>query len=124
MTLTCRKVAELLIDDNRAVRSGDVLLRIDPRDYAARRDQAKAAVAVAAAAHQATRSETQLTRETTAAQVDEAREAEKRVFEEKAREEGKPDDVVEKIVEGQLSKWASEVALLDQAHVKDRKSVV
>jgi membrane fusion protein (multidrug efflux system) len=65
-------VAELLIDDNRAVRSGDVLLRIDPRDYAARRDQAKAAVAVAAA-HQATRSETQLTRETTAAQVDEAR---------------------------------------------------
>ena len=66
-------VAELLIDDNRAVRSGDVLLRIDPRDYAARRDQAKAAVAVAAAAHQATRSETQLTRETTAAQVDEAR---------------------------------------------------
>jgi elongation factor Ts len=44
------------------------------------------------------------------------REAEKRVFEEKAREEGKPDNVVEKIVEGQLSKWASEVALLDQTH--------
>ena len=32
----------------------------------------------------------------------EAREAEKRVFEEKAREEGKPDNIVEKIVEGQL----------------------
>ena len=32
----------------------------------------------------------------------EEREAEKRVFEEKAREEGKPDNVVEKIVEGQL----------------------
>src|SRR5512146_3061020 len=30
----------------------------------------------------------------------EAREAEKRVFEEKAREEGKPDNIVEKIVEG------------------------
>ena len=45
------------------------------------------------------------------------REAERRVFEEKAREEGKPDNVVEKIVEGQLSKWASEVALLDQTHV-------
>ena len=28
------------------------------------------------------------------------------VFEEKAREEGKPDNVVEKIVEGQLAKWA------------------
>jgi elongation factor Ts len=49
------------------------------------------------------------------------REAERRVFEEKAREEGKPDDVVEKIVEGQLSKWASEVALLDQAHVNAEK---
>jgi elongation factor Ts len=49
------------------------------------------------------------------------REAEKRVFEEKAREEGKPDNVVEKIVAGQLSKWASEVALLDQSHVNAEK---
>ena len=52
---------------------------------------------------------------------EEEREAEKRVFEEKAREEGKPDDVVGKIVEGQLSKWASEVALLDQTHVNAEK---
>ena len=66
-------VAELLTDDNRAVKTGDMLLRIDPRDYAAKRDQAKAAVAVAVASHQATRSETQLTRETTSAQVEEAR---------------------------------------------------
>jgi elongation factor Ts len=51
----------------------------------------------------------------------EEREAEKRVFEEKAREDGKPDDVVEKIVEGQLAKWAKEVALLDQAHVNADK---
>lgn len=49
------------------------------------------------------------------------REAEQRVFEEKAREEGKPDNVVEKIVQGQLKKWASEVALLDQAHVNAEK---
>jgi elongation factor Ts len=49
------------------------------------------------------------------------REAEQRVFEEKAREEGKPDNVVEKIVAGQLSKWASEVALLDQTHVNAEK---
>ena len=51
----------------------------------------------------------------------EERDAEKKVFEEKAREEGKPDNVVEKIVAGQLSKWASEVALLDQAHVNTEK---
>jgi elongation factor Ts len=57
----------------------------------------------------------------------EEREAEKRVFEEKAREDGKPDDVVEKVVEGQLAKWGKEVALLDQAHVNadkhDSKSI-
>jgi elongation factor Ts len=51
----------------------------------------------------------------------EEREAERKVFEEKAKEEGKPDDVVEKIVEGQLGKWAAEVALLDQAHVNAEK---
>jgi elongation factor Ts len=49
------------------------------------------------------------------------REAERRVFEEKARGEDKPDNVVEKIVAGQLSKWASEVALLDQTHVNAEK---
>src|SRR6478752_3408128 len=53
--------------------------------------------------------------------VEAEREAEKKVFEEKAREEGKPDNVVEKIVEGQLNKWASEVALLDQTHVNAEK---
>jgi elongation factor Ts len=52
---------------------------------------------------------------------EEEREAERRVFEEKAREDGKPDNVVEKIVEGQLAKWAKEVALLDQAHVNAEK---
>jgi membrane fusion protein (multidrug efflux system) len=66
-------VAEVHMDDNRAVKAGDLLLRIDPRDYLARRDQAKAAVAVALASHQATRSETELTRETTRAQAEEAR---------------------------------------------------
>jgi elongation factor Ts len=49
---------------------------------------------------------------------EEARESERRVFEEKAREEGKPDNVVEKIVEGQLRKWASDIVLLEQEHVR------
>lgn len=47
--------------------------------------------------------------------------AERKVFEEKAREEGKPDDVVGKIVDGQVSKWKQEVALLDQVHVNADK---
>src|SRR5215213_7833419 len=49
------------------------------------------------------------------------REAERRVFEQKAKEEGKPENVVEKIVEGQLKKWGREVALMDQPHVNAEK---
>jgi elongation factor Ts len=48
----------------------------------------------------------------------EARDAERSVFEAKAREEGKPDEVVGKIVDGQLAKWTKEVALLEQEHVR------
>jgi len=49
---------------------------------------------------------------------DDAAEAERKVFEAKAREEGKPDDIVGKIVDGQLAKWTKEVALLEQEHVR------
>lgn len=49
---------------------------------------------------------------------EEARSAERTVFEAKAREEGKPDQVIERIVEGQLAKWTTEVALLEQEHVR------
>jgi elongation factor Ts len=49
---------------------------------------------------------------------DQLRDAERSVFEAKAREEGKPDEVVAKIVDGQLAKWAKEVALLEQEHVR------
>lgn len=47
--------------------------------------------------------------------------AERRVFEEKAKEEGKPENVIEKIVEGQVSKWAKDIALLEQEHVNADK---
>jgi elongation factor Ts len=46
---------------------------------------------------------------------------ERRILEEKARADGKPDDVVEKIVEGQLRKWASEIVLLDQKHFNEER---
>ncbi|MGI8462650.1 MAG: translation elongation factor Ts [Solirubrobacterales bacterium] len=48
---------------------------------------------------------------------DSERQSERKLHEAKAREEGKPDHVVEKIVEGQLAKWAKDVCLLDQQHV-------
>jgi elongation factor Ts len=44
---------------------------------------------------------------------------ERRILEEKARADGKPDNVVEKIVDGQLKKWASELVLLDQKHFNE-----
>lgn len=68
-------IAEMLVRDNQAVKAGDTLLRVDPRDYRAKRDQAAAAVKVAEAALQAMRSELPMTRGVTAAQGDEARGA-------------------------------------------------
>jgi elongation factor Ts len=46
---------------------------------------------------------------------------ERRILEEKAKADGKPDDVVEKIVEGQVRKWASEIVLLDQKHFNEER---
>ena len=50
--------------------------------------------------------------------AEEAKEAERRVFAAKAAEEGKPENVIEKIVEGQISKWSKDVALLEQEHIR------
>lgn len=44
------------------------------------------------------------------------REAERSIHEHKARDQGKPDAIIEKIVQGQLGKWAKERALLEQEH--------
>ncbi len=40
-------ISAILVDDNQAVKAGDVLVRIDPRDYQAKVDQARAALAAA-----------------------------------------------------------------------------
>ncbi|WP_239254215.1 translation elongation factor Ts [Listeria ilorinensis] len=44
---------------------------------------------------------------------------EKEVLTQQALNEGKPAKIVEKMVEGRLSKWLSEISLLDQAFVKN-----
>src|SRR5262245_38464191 len=46
---------------------------------------------------------------------------ERRILEERARAEGKPDNVIEKIVEGQLRKWAEDIVLLDQKHFNQER---
>ena len=35
------------------------------------------------------------------------------------KESGKPDNIIEKIVDGKIKKWHSDICLLDQAFVKD-----
>ena len=51
-------------------------------------------------------------------------EAERTVLREKALNEGKPEKIVDKIVDGQINKFYSERALLEQKFVKeDKKSV-
>lgn len=51
-------------------------------------------------------------------------EAERSVARQKAIEEGKPENIVERIVEGTVQKYLKEVALLSQPFVKDDKQSV
>lgn len=58
-------VVQLFINDNTAVKQGEVLLQIDPRPYEAEVDQAKAALDVAEAQANSAKLQIGLTRETT-----------------------------------------------------------
>jgi elongation factor Ts len=46
---------------------------------------------------------------------------ERNILEERAKADGKPENVVEKIVEGQLRKWAEDLVLLDQKHFNEER---
>ena len=59
-------IAEVLVDDNQRVKQGQVLVRIDPRDYQAKVDQARAALAFAQSQATGATVNVPLTRETTA----------------------------------------------------------
>ena len=48
-------------------------------------------------------------------------EKEKEIYKKQAQESGKPERVVEKIVQGRLEKYFSEVCLLEQPYIKDPK---
>lgn len=65
-------VAEVLVNDNQSVKAGQVLVRIDPRDYQAKVDQARAALAYAQAQHQGAGVGVPLTRETTTSSTSQA----------------------------------------------------
>jgi elongation factor Ts len=54
----------------------------------------------------------------------EAVESERRIAEATAREEGKPEAALEKIVEGRINGFYKEVVLLEQSSVQDSKKTV
>jgi elongation factor Ts len=49
----------------------------------------------------------------------EVRDRELSILTEQAKNEGKPENIVEKMVEGRLNKWLGEISLVDQPYVKD-----
>ena len=65
-------VAEVLVSESQVVKKGDVLVRIDVRDYQAKVDQAKAAVAYAQSQARGANASVHLTRDTTLSGTSEA----------------------------------------------------
>jgi membrane fusion protein (multidrug efflux system) len=63
------------VDDNQLVRAGDLLARLDPRDFQTRADQAQAALSLAEAMLESARVSVRMTEASTAAAVDEANAA-------------------------------------------------
>jgi elongation factor Ts len=51
-------------------------------------------------------------------------EREKDIYREQMKSSGKPENVVEKIVEGKLNKYYSEVCLLEQEYIKDNSTQI
>jgi elongation factor Ts len=51
----------------------------------------------------------------------EAKDAEKRIYEQQLEAEGKPENIRPKIVEGKLNAWYKDVVLLHQVHVNGEK---
>jgi len=54
----------------------------------------------------------------------EALDAEKEIFAAQAKDSGKPDDIIEKMVQGRLQKYVNEITLLGQPFVKDPDQTV
>lgn len=51
-------------------------------------------------------------------------EREREVYRNKAKEEGKPDNIIDKIADGAVKKYCKEICLMEQAYIKDDKMSV
>lgn len=54
----------------------------------------------------------------------EEKDRELNVLTEQAKSEGKPENIVEKMVQGRMNKWLAEISLVDQPYVKDQDQSV
>jgi len=54
----------------------------------------------------------------------EAVEREKRIFEEQARESGKPENIIAKMVEGKVESYYKEVVLMSQPWIREPKKTI
>ncbi len=51
-------------------------------------------------------------------------EREREVYRQKAKEEGKPDNIIEKIADGAVKKFCKEICLMDQSYIRDDKMTI
>ena len=89
-------------------------------DFVARTDSFKA-LATDIAMHIAAAAPKYLSREEVSA---EELEREKAVYRDQLAAEGKPADMVEKIVDGKLSKFYADICLLEQSFIKDEEKTI
>ncbi len=84
-------------------------------DFVARTDDFKA-LAKELALHIAAANPLYVSQEDVPAEVI---EKEREIYKEQAKDSGKPDDVIEKMIDGKVAKFYEEVCLLDQPYVKE-----
>ncbi|MFW5748086.1 MAG: translation elongation factor Ts [Chloroflexota bacterium] len=66
-----------------------------------------------------------LTREAVPAEVIEAeRKMQMRILKEDPKNTSKPDDILEKIIEGRMTKWFEEIVLMEQPFIKDDSKTI
>ncbi|HIJ88976.1 MAG TPA: elongation factor Ts [Desulfuromonadales bacterium] len=90
-------------------------------DSAAAKDPAFAAFVKDVAMHSAAASPRYVQRSEVDADV---LEREKDIYRAKARETGKPENIIEKIIDGQVNKFYAEICLLEQQFVKDTDKTI
>ncbi len=98
-----------------------VLVEATCDSEAAARDERFAAFVKDVAMHSAAASPLFVKRDEVSADV---LEREKDIYRAKARETGKPDNIIEKIIDGQINKFYADICLVEQQFVKDTDKTI